>query len=286
MSSAWTHSPQLTGLREALAAQLGQVLRPSRSRPWPTGSGSASPSGWRRGSPTAAGSRTWRRRRCWWRSCRGRRRRPRRRRPGRAGSASCAGGRGRAARSSALGGGRTRASPAAGGGGGLTGRPPRAWRARACRRARARRRRSGRTAGPSKGCLSMTSSASPGRDPALAEVAQHLGVGVRDAHEHAGVAGLELLQRGGRRLVDAPVAGGDRVAVRVVGRVAELGRDHVLEVLGEHVLEHLGLVVDAVPGHVRATRPGRARAGGGGAAPRARPSRRRRSARRRGSARA
>ena len=37
--------------------------------------------------------------------------------------------------------------------------------------------------------------------------------------------------------------------MRVVRRVAELGRDARLEILGEHVLERLGLVVHAVPGH-------------------------------------
>ena len=37
--------------------------------------------------------------------------------------------------------------------------------------------------------------------------------------------------------------------MRVVRRVAELGRDAPLEVLGEHVLERLGLLVHAVPRH-------------------------------------
>ena len=55
----------------------------SRSRASPTGSGRPSRSGSPRGSPRAAGSRTWRRRRCWSRSCRGRCRRRRRRRRGR-----------------------------------------------------------------------------------------------------------------------------------------------------------------------------------------------------------
>ena len=42
----------------------------------------------------------------------------------------------------------------------------------------------------------------------------------------------------------------DRVAVRVVRGVAELGGDPRLEVLGQHVLERLGLLVHAVPRHV------------------------------------
>ena len=37
--------------------------------------------------------------------------------------------------------------------------------------------------------------------------------------------------------------------MRVVRRVAELGGDARLEVLGEHVLERLGLLVHAVPRH-------------------------------------
>ena len=40
--------------------------------------------------------------------------------------------------------------------------------------------------------------------------------------------------------------------MRVVRRVAELGGDQLLELLGEDVLEHLGLVVDAVPRHPEA----------------------------------
>ena len=35
--------------------------------------------------------------------------------------------------------------------------------------------------------------------------------------------------------------------MRIVGRVAELRRDQLLELLGEHVLQHLGLVVHPVP---------------------------------------
>ena len=51
------------------------------------------------------------------------------------------------------------------------------------------------------------------------------------------------------RLLDHEVARRDRIAVRVVRRVAELRRDQLLELLGEDVLEHLGLGVDAVPRH-------------------------------------
>ena len=44
---------------------------------------------------------------------------------------------------------------------------------------------------------------------------------------------------------------GDRVAVRVERRVAELRGDQLLELVGEHVLEHLGLGVHAIPGHLQ-----------------------------------
>ena len=86
-------------------------------------------------------------------------------------------------------------------------------------------------------------------DAALVEVAQHLRVGVRDADEAAGRAGLERLERAGVALVDLEVDARDRVAVRVVRRLAELGGDARLEVLGDHVLERLGLLVHAVPRH-------------------------------------
>ena len=86
-------------------------------------------------------------------------------------------------------------------------------------------------------------------DPARLEVAQHVGVGVRDAHEAPALTGVERLQRAGVSLLDREVRAGDRIAVRVVGRVAELGRDPRLEVLGEDVLERLGLLVHAVPRH-------------------------------------
>ena len=71
-----------------------------RCRASPTGSGPASRSGWPPARPRAAGSRTWRRRRCWWRSCPGRCRRRRRRRPGR-GTARPGRGRGCGRRASA-----------------------------------------------------------------------------------------------------------------------------------------------------------------------------------------
>ena len=62
--------------------------------------------------------------------------------------------------------------------------------------------------------------------------------------------GCEVGQRAGRALLHHEVRRRDRVAVRVDGRIAELGGDERLELLGEDVLEDLGLGVDAIPGHV------------------------------------
>ncbi len=50
-----------------------------------------------------------------------------------------------------------------------------------------------------------------------------------------------------RVFVELELGARDRVTVRIDGRVAELGGDQRLELLGEDVLEHLGLIVDAVP---------------------------------------
>ena len=86
-----------------------------------------------------------------------------------------------------------------------------------------------------------------GRDPALGQEPQHLRIGVGHAGERPARADLERLQAVRRALLDRQVAGRDRIAVRVVGGVAELGRDQLLELLGQDVLEHLGLLVDAVP---------------------------------------
>src|SRR5271170_6639998 len=70
-----------------------------------------------------------------------------------------------------------------------------------------------------------------GGDAALAEVAQHRRIGVRDAHESAAVTGLERLEAACRALVELEVGGRDRVAVWVGRRVAELLRDQRLELL-------------------------------------------------------
>jgi hypothetical protein len=102
--------------------------------------------------------------------------------------------------------------------------PPNGWRSSTSRRRRARcRARRG-------------SAASPGRSPRPARSARAPG-------SSASASGCVVA------LVDLELGVGDRVAVRVVRRVAELGGDARLEVLGDHVLERLGLVVHAVPRH-------------------------------------
>ena len=88
-----------------------------------------------------------------------------------------------------------------------------------------------------------------GQDLARGQVAQDLGVGVGDAHDGGLGAGLQRRQARGPLLGDHEVGGRDRVAVRIVRRMAELGRDQRLQLVREHVLEHLGLLVDTVPRH-------------------------------------
>ena len=78
-----------------------------------------------------------------------------------------------------------------------------------------------------------------------------------------------------RRVGPLEVRVGDRVPVRVVRREAERLVDPRLELLGDRVLEPVGLVVHVVDVRRRASPRGRARAGGDGGSPRARPARRR-----------
>ena len=87
------------------------------------------------------------------------------------------------------------------------------------------------------------------RDAALAEVAQHLGVG-SEMRMNTPLSPTSSVHADGCALVDRELRRGDRVAVRVVRRVPELGRDQRLELLGDDVLEDLRLVVHAVPRHV------------------------------------
>ncbi len=90
------------------------------------------------------------------------------------------------------------------------------------------------------------------RDPALRQISEHLGLGVRHAREDSARTRLERLEACGHGLFDFELAGRDRVTVGIVGRIAELARDQLLEFLGQDVFEHLGLLVHAIPGHPEA----------------------------------
>ena len=103
--------------------------------------------------------------------------------------------------------------------------------------------------GPPNGSRPTTSSASPGAMPALGQVAQHLGIESDTRVKRPRSPGVEVGEGARGLLVDLAVGGGDRVAVRVVRGVAELGRDQLGELGRDRVLEHLGLLVHAVPRH-------------------------------------
>ncbi len=99
-----------------------------------------------------------------------------------------------------------------------------------------------------------SSRASPsklGENAQSGELAQELGVAVGDADEAPAVAEGECVECDGLGLDDRAVGSGDRVAVRVVGRFAELGGDALLEAFRENVLEHLRLCVHPVSGDVK-----------------------------------
>ena len=65
---------------------------------------------------------------------------------------------------------------------------------------------------------------------------------------------VQAIERDRLALAQLQLGAGDRVAVRVERRVAELRGDQLLELLGDHVLEHLGLGVHAIPGHLKRLR--------------------------------
>ena len=260
-----------------------------RCRSSPRGSGSAWPSGWPRGAPTAAGSRTWRRRRCWWRSCPGRRRRCRRRRPGRGARARAATAQApprAAARSTARwrGSGTTAsAAPPAG----VTSpsspasprarRPPSGWTSSL---AKAREDRS------AEGLLVDDLERVAGRDPARTEVAQHLGVAVGDADEPAAVA--DARARPWPRVAGSTIAGRRSGSGRRAGRSSDgrAWRRSAPRAPRRGGAREPRPRRGRDPTARRAPRPGSAPAAGGGAAPPARRSCRARSARRRGKGRA
>src|SRR5512134_432236 len=85
-----------------------------------------------------------------------------------------------------------------------------------------------------------------GYQPEPVEVAEQLGITVRDACDRRPASGLHIDQGlfGTVQQLELPV--GDRVAVRIVGGIPELGVDLRLELFGERMLEELGLRVNLV----------------------------------------
>ncbi len=101
--------------------------------------------------------------------------------------------------------------------------------------------------GPPNGSLPLDGEPRTRLDRTLGEVAEHRSVAVGDAREDALLAVIEVGER--NRLVgaDLQVPVWDRVAMRIDGGLAELGRDQLLQLLGDVVLQHLGLGVHPVP---------------------------------------
>ena len=90
------------------------------------------------------------------------------------------------------------------------------------------------------------------RDPPLGQETQHLRVRIRHPDERAPLARLELIQTLTRHVGDRELAIGDRIAVRIEGRVAELDGDRLLQLLRDDVLEPFRLRVDLIPAHAQA----------------------------------
>src|SRR5579884_479116 len=82
--------------------------------------------------------------------------------------------------------------------------------------------------GPPEGLAAYHLNTVPEPHPQLDQVAQHLRIGVRHAHEAPAHAGLELVQAVGLRFRDLERGRGDGIAVRVEGRMAEAGGDERL----------------------------------------------------------
>ena len=127
--------------------------------------------------------------------------------------------------------------------------------------------------GPSNGSRRAQDELAPGPDPALVEVAQHLGVAVGDALEDGGVAGLELGQR--HRVVGRPCrarrSGSGRRAGRGSGRRAS--RRSAARAPRRCSARAPRPRRGPGPRACRAPRRGRTRSAGGGGSPRAPPAR-------------
>jgi len=85
------------------------------------------------------------------------------------------------------------------------------------------------------------------RQPLVAQVAQQVGRLVEQARYDAGRVERPLREGSQRALLHVPGGAGNRVAVRVEARVAQILRDALRQPLGHGVLQPLGLVVDFVP---------------------------------------
>ena len=204
-----------------------------------------------------------RRRRCWWRSCRGRRTRSRPRTPGRATAArrgrarggACPRTPGRSATATAascvLTPASTRIAPASD--------PP-----RTCTSSPKRT-----NSGPSNGCFSTTSNASPGAIPRSAEVAEHLGVGVGDRARTPARAGLGGREALGGLLLDHEV--GATGSGRRAGRASDARAWRRSAPRAPPTARARAPRPRRARGPTarRGSRPGTARAAGGGGSPRA-----------------
>ena len=102
---------------------------------------------------------------------------------------------------------------------------------------------------PARSSTVVTSTLGARPQAALRQVLQQLGRAVRDARDARRRAGVAVRERYRRDVDDRAVAGRDRIAVRIVRRLAELRRDALLEALGDVVLEAFGLGVHLVPRH-------------------------------------
>ena len=117
------------------------------------------------------------------------------------------------------------------------------------RRARRSGRRSRTHSGPPNGSCRSTVRTTPGRTPSSPRWRSAALSRSDTRRTRKRAPGDDGVQADAPPLVVRAVPRRDRVAVRVVGRVAERGVDALLEPLGQHVLQQLGLGVHLVPRH-------------------------------------
>ena len=90
-----------------------------------------------------------------------------------------------------------------------------------------------------------------GYQPEVAEIPQCLAVAVRDPLDAESLTRSDAVQGLAPVLKVSAMSRWDRVAVRVVGRMAQGGVDPLFQPLAHGVLEQLGLGVHLVPRHVQ-----------------------------------